>query len=426
MSMLSAPPDDDEPIQVVVTKMIDGESIEKMFPKKATVGDVKATLSQDWGLRREYQRLYLDSEERERDLWNDTEPLRGMRRPSPENPIKLSLLMDEQDASLVVPGLSEHPTKVLGTGLFHTRSDASFNHPRGAAWVPAQPDWLITTEGTFDDFDSVVKVTNVRTGAMICKVGGKSGGGDCQFWVPMGVAITADSAYVIVADYGNDRLQVLRLMIDSDGKGARLEFVRPIEVDRFIRNVALLDSDDGTKQTILMTPTVSEYALDGTRIRRLFARISSANESNYSGYFIAEGITVLASGEVAIAKRSGFNESEGTPRGKHHKIQTFDRHGTSQRHFSFRHEGHLPPGDVSYGASLASDARGNILVTNRYIARDRRSGTGRVQLHVYNSMGEQLCTRALSGQGDSAPIAWGSHGQLAVVDPELSLVRVWY
>ena len=50
--------------------------------------------------------------------------------------------------------------------------DDQFRYPRAAVWVPSQSNWLITTEVG----GNRVKVTNVRTGAMICQLGQRGGG----------------------------------------------------------------------------------------------------------------------------------------------------------------------------------------------------------------------------------------------------------
>ena len=427
-------------IRVVVARS-DGELLDSKYLKDATVGDVKLRLSQRWGLRREHQRLYLDHDERETDLQNDNEKLREMRRRASHDKelITMSVLIEMPDAQVVVPGLPKQPTAVLGTGKAGTGRDDQFDHPEGVAWVPSKPDWLITTEAG----GHRLKVTDVRTGAMVCKFG-QEGAGDGQFQHPKGVAITADSAYVVVADSGNDRLQVLELVIAAGGQGAQLKFVRCIgEAGHkegqitFPTGVALLDGD-GTEQTVLVCENhrrVSKFALDGTFIR-IFAGILRDPRELYDAHaFFPQnatdgelyeplGIAVLdsSSGEEKVVIADTFN----------HRVQVFDRHGTFLRKFGIGHPGRKSEADgkFHYVVSLASDARGNILVVDR---------TKRLQL--FNSKGEHLCTRrtllanhdhvplrrgSLSGTLVTRALAWGARGQLAVADRELNHVRVWY
>ena len=128
------------------------------------MGDVKEGLSQKCGLKREHQKLYLDHEEREEDLQDDGEGLRGMRR-AREETITMSVLMEVADAQAVVPGLKKEATAELGDGE-PGYGDDQFRYPQGAVWVPSQSDWLITTEVG----GHRVKVTNVRTGVNCLQV----------------------------------------------------------------------------------------------------------------------------------------------------------------------------------------------------------------------------------------------------------------
>ena len=114
--------------------MGDGELHDAKYAVEATVGDVKEGLSQKWGLKREHQKLYLDHEEREEDLQDDTEGLRGMRR-AREETITMSVLMEVADAQAVVPGLKKEAIAELGDGEAGGGDD-QFHQPQGAVWVP--------------------------------------------------------------------------------------------------------------------------------------------------------------------------------------------------------------------------------------------------------------------------------------------------
>jgi hypothetical protein len=83
---------------------------------------------------------------------------------------------------------------------------------------------------------------------------------------------------VIVADYDNNRVQVIRLVVGADGISAHLEFVRSLgsevgsaegKLDRPF-GVALLQSNGGQQETVLVVEEsnhrLSQFALDGTFI----------------------------------------------------------------------------------------------------------------------------------------------------------------
>jgi hypothetical protein len=124
------------------------------------------------------------------------------------------------DLQVVVPHLAK-PIR-LGNGQQGV-GDGQFSKPFGAAWVPGYPNWLATTEINGDR----VKITDVSTGDTICKFGEK-GRGHGQLSAPWGLTITADSRFVIVADMGNARVQVLELVIGGDRSAVRLKFIRAI------------------------------------------------------------------------------------------------------------------------------------------------------------------------------------------------------
>lgn len=92
-------------------------------------------------------------------------------------------------------------------------SDAEYRKPKGIAFVPAHPDLVVVTA------DDNVQVYDSEKGALMAEIGrgwchGKSQG---EFHNPVGVVVTADSKYIIVADKSNNRLQKLTLSV-NDGK----------------------------------------------------------------------------------------------------------------------------------------------------------------------------------------------------------------
>jgi hypothetical protein len=74
----------------------------------------------------------------------------------------------------------------------------------GAAFIGAHPDWLVIAE----QHGHRIKISNIRTGALVCEFD-EFDKGEGQFNNPMGVAVTSDSSFVIVADWLNHRVQVL-------------------------------------------------------------------------------------------------------------------------------------------------------------------------------------------------------------------------
>ena len=145
---------------------------------------------------------------RDTELQNE-ETLRALRMDVGAN-LEFSLLVHKPDAQEVVPELPREPSMSLGDGT-PGNDDGQFNGPIGAAFVPACPHLLVTTEFK----THCVKVSDIRTGAMVCKFG-ERGRGEGQFTRPWGVAITSDSSFVLIAELSNNRVQVLRLVISAE------------------------------------------------------------------------------------------------------------------------------------------------------------------------------------------------------------------
>jgi DNA-binding beta-propeller fold protein YncE len=240
---------------------------------------------------------------------------------------------------------------------------------------------------------------------------------------PKGVAVTPDSSFVIVCDSQNDRVQMLRLVVD--GNTAYLEFVRsigsspPNSSDQsklregyLVRPtfVALLPGAAGGQQTMLITDTsnkgVSQFELDGTFIRIFAGKKDDEKDGGGGGsgsrpssgqLDFPKGITVLASsGEVAII--SGGCTVQIFDRERNYKRQ-FGSYGTEDGQFSTIDQG-----------GLTSDACGNILIVDY----------GAHRLQVFNAQGTHLCTRSDFGIGMddynqvTKAIAWSTGGRLAL------------
>jgi DNA-binding beta-propeller fold protein YncE len=315
--------------------------------------------------------------------------------------------VEQADAQQVVPELAVQPSLVLGDGTAGN-GDMQLNFPVGAAFIAAHPDWLVTTEGA----GHRIKISNIRTGAQVCKFG-KYGKGGGQFKCPSGVAVASDSSFVVVTDYYNHRVQVLRLVVGADGISAHLEFVR------FLGNglgsaegklhhpfgVALLQSNGGQQETVLVTEQgnhrVSQFALDGTFVG-IFAGTDEMGNGD-SEFKYPQGMVLGSSGEVAVADCDN------------HRVQIFDSEGNYKRQFGT--EGKEADGQLFCPLGLASDAHGNLLVVDR---------TNRLQ--VFDPEGKHLCTRSDLGlHADSEKgIAWSAGGEIAVANSSANKVLVWH
>jgi tripartite motif-containing protein 71 len=249
-----------------------------------------------------------------------------------------------------------------------------------------------------------------KFGVLICKFG-ERGGGEGQFYNPWGVAVTSAS-FVIVVDWANHRMQVLRLVVDADGSSAHLEFVCYIGNGGengegqllYPSSVALLPGEGGGQETVLVTDDynrVSQFKLDST-FMRIFAGTGFSNSGDGQFYYPC-GITVLgSSGEVAVADRSN------------HRVQIFDREGNYKRQFGS--EGKEVNGQFFRPTSLVSDVHGNLLVLD-----DPN------RLQVFSPEGKHLCTRSDLGVKGSATkgIAWSDVGELAVANGSENSVLLW-
>jgi DNA-binding beta-propeller fold protein YncE len=372
----------------------EGVTVKLQLPPTATVLMVKQEVESKLGIRPR-EAIVFSGNKAHTEKLPDEETLDSLLV-GEEAKLELLLLVEQADAQQVVPELAAEPSMVLGDGI-----------PGGAAFIAAYPDWLVTTEQS----GNRIKISNIRTGALVCKFG-EEGTGEENLACPVGVAVTSDSSFVIVADFSNNRVQVLRLVVGADGISAHLEFVRFLgssgksSKGKLIHpyGVALLQRNGGQQETVLVVESgnhrVSQFALDGTFIG-IFA--GTGKDGSGDGEFeLPREITVLgSSGEVAVADRNN------------HRVQIFDSEGNYKRQFGTKGK---EDGQFSCPIGLASDAHGNLLVTDR---------TNRLQ--VFDPEGEHLCTRSDLGLHDGSPkgIAWSTGGETAVADDEAHSVRVW-
>jgi hypothetical protein len=383
----------------------EGVTVKLQLPPTATVLMVKQEVESELGIRPR-EAIVFSGKKAHTEKLQDEETLDSLLV-GEEAKLELLLLVEQADAQQVVPELSAEPSLVLGDGT-RGAGDMQCYHPTSAAFIGAHPDWLVTAEGS----GHRIKISNIRTGALVCRFG-EYGEGDEQFTYPTAVAATSDSSFVIVADFNNNRVQVLRLVVGADGISAHLEFVHSLgngrgsakgQLDKSF-GIALLQSNGGQQETVLVTEEdnhrVSQFALDGTFIG-IFA--GTGEEGSSDGEFKTPlGITVLgSSGEVAVADHLN------------HRVQIFDSEGKYKRQFGT--EGKEADGQFDCPSGLASDAHGNLLVMDR---------TNRLQ--VFDPEGKHLCTRSDLGlHGDSLKgIAWSTGGEIAVADSLSHKVFVW-
>jgi hypothetical protein len=198
----------------------EGVTVKLQLPPTATVLRVKQEVESKLGIRPR-EAIRFSGNKAHTEKLQDEETLDGLLE-GEEAKLDLLLLVEQADAQQVVPELAAEPSLVLGDGT-QGNGDAQPNKPADAAFIAAHPDWLVTTE----DLGHRIKISNIRTGALVCKFG-ELGEGEGQFNHPVGVAATSDSSFVIVADHYNHSVQVLRLVVGADGISAHLEFVRSL------------------------------------------------------------------------------------------------------------------------------------------------------------------------------------------------------
>jgi DNA-binding beta-propeller fold protein YncE len=403
--------DDSTNIHLEVTTG-EGVTVKLQLPPTATVLMVKQEVESELGIRPREAIVFSSNKAHTEKLPNE-ETLDSLLV-GEEAKLELLLLVEQADAQQVVPELAAEPSLVLGDGT-NGDGDTQLNCPTGAAFIGAHPDWLVTTELR----GHCIKISNIRTGALVCKFGGR-GSGEGQFTYPTGVAGTSDSSFVIVADLANHRVQVLRLVVGADGISAHLEFVRSLGSGEgsaegqlnYPFGLALFRSNGEQQETVLVTESgnpmmesgnhrVSQFALDGT-----FVGIFAGTGKGGSGdgeFKDPYGITVLgSSGEVAVADRNN------------HRVQIFDSEGKYKRQFGT--EGKEADGQLFGPTDLASDAHGNLLVVDN---------TNRLQ--VFDPEGKHLCTRSDLGLNDSGKgIAWSTGGEIAVASGGANKALVWH
>jgi hypothetical protein len=374
----------------------EGATVKLKLPASSTVLIVKQEVGRELGIAPGDACIFIHDEAREEKL-EDKETLHSFVR-SNGGALHMMLLVERIDAQQVVPEMSVDAAALLGI------SPNLLDYPQAVAFLPEHPELLITTEL----FTNRVKISNISTGLAVCEFG-ESGTGPGQFNGCCGIAVATglSISYVLIADRWNNRVQVLRLVVNADGTGGmRLEFVRVLSSGHGNAEgqmntpigVAILKGEGGG-DTVLVTEQggqrVSQFTLDGIFLR-VFAGTGKVGVSDgqFSG---PNGVVVLgSSAEVAIADRNN------------HRIQIFDSKGKYKRQFGSKCSMADPAdGRFSCPCGVASDAYGNLLVTDNT-----------TRLQVFSPEGKHLCTRNIAAfaSADTKGIAWGPAGALAVAN----------
>jgi hypothetical protein len=376
----------------------DGKTHKFTLPPTSTVLVLKQHMAHDAGFKPQQNRMFVNDDSREEEL-EEEERLGSLRR-GKELAVPITMVVEEADAEEVVPRLAAEADLLLGDGTSGD-GDAQLDEPRGVAFAPAHLDWVVATE--FGGHR--IKISNIHTDALVCKFGkgGSCEGGSMAHMEspsPPTAPTPPPSSFVIVVDWANHRMKVLRLVVAADGSSAHLEFVRHIgngfgsgegQLNR-PKGVALLPGEGGGQETVLVTEDnhrVSHFKLDGTFIR-IFAGTGTVGSGD--GEFSRLGITVLgSSGEVAVADQ--YN----------HRVQIFDHEGNYKRQFGSK--GYEADSQFFYPSALASDVHGNLLVLDYYN-----------RLQVFSPEGKHLCTHNDLGIKGNAfkGIAWSDVGELRV------------
>jgi hypothetical protein len=240
----------------VEVRPLGGDSFKiRLDNMKPSVGEAKSEITRAQGTKEYLQELYRVAESadgqavREDDA--EAELLDDEALLLEDGAVVTMAVKEHANVRQVVRGLEAEAYVVFGDGDFEGDSNSQRHNPRGVAFVPAHANWLVTTEGcprhginsrNKSQIGHRVTVSDIHTGTLVCEFSEFRDGYDAP--EPWGVAVTADSVFVMVAEKSNDRVHVLRLVVSADGSSARLQYVRFIAANH-PSDIALLRGEGG-------------------------------------------------------------------------------------------------------------------------------------------------------------------------------------
>jgi hypothetical protein len=144
---------DEDDVRTEVTTG-DGKTHKHTLPHTSNVLALKQHLAHDAGFKPGQTRMFVN-DSREEELEEEEERLGSLRR-GKGLAVMITMLIEEADAQEVVPRLAAEADLVLSS--WRSSNDQLIT-PRGVAFVPAHPDWVVTTEIS----GHRVKISNIRT-----------------------------------------------------------------------------------------------------------------------------------------------------------------------------------------------------------------------------------------------------------------------
>jgi hypothetical protein len=322
-----------------------------------------------------------------------------------------SWLKERAGVGEVVQMLPRQPNFVLAF------NDVTPMSLRGVSFVPAHPDIILVTLMEINQ----VRAYNFKKGLLLCTIGRtdwRPGNGEYEFLNPLQVAVS-ESSCIVVADSGNNRVQVFQLVLAENESTATATFVSTLadtRLDHFYRGAKVLNCPKDVvlrmqngKEVVRVADSgndrVCDFWLDGT-IESIMDGNSGVDDPPYQ-FSCPSAMAMLPGGGMAMANsKLGSGRQIQVFTAKHYEMFGMD--------FKFSHEF-----DSAKTNGLAADEYGNLLTA------DMKS------LIVYTSKaGKRIAQRARSDLGVKMAIhaAWRPAPApvgLAVVDVRAGRVLVW-
>jgi hypothetical protein len=363
-----------------------------------TIRDLKQVLSQKSGMSAWRQQMFLmdDTREDAPELRNHESVAEAMAHAESDTQLQLAVMLSSQIAMTeFVADLASKPKQMIGKDM---------NKPIGLTFVPNHPHLLLNVE-MYGNCISLFDVTKPQGSGPLAKVGSK-GAGELMFDGSYGICATDcwhdGSLCVVVAERSNNRLQVIKLIIEDSGCSARFEFVRFIgESLRLPHGVVARKGND--THLILATDTsnncIREFDVNDGRLVAIHGRKGSSDgEFNQP-----HDLCALNSGGFAVADRNNA------------RVQVFNKEGAFAH--SFGTDG-CNDGQLRNADGIESDANDNILIIDT---------TKRIQLFTIKG-GFIRVVKNVSGCSTFhyRGVAWdGDGGRLAVSDYDAKAITLW-